>query len=241
MPIKLLYIPTDAEGKFIDRPNRFLSIVDIIQPAKSKAASVKVHVHDPGRLNELLFSGNYLMLKAASSKTRKTGWDAIAAMHDGKWILIHSGFHREITERLLNNSRTNPFGRLKSVQAEKKFGNSRLDFLLINEKDEEIWVEVKGCTLAVSGTALFPDAPTTRGTKHLESLIKICKQGKRAAVIILVFRDDAECFAPNKGTDPLFSKTFRKAEKAGVEVHPVLLKYENEYVSFIKEIPLCKY
>jgi sugar fermentation stimulation protein A len=241
MPVKLLDIPTDAEGKFKDRPNRFLTIVDIIRPVRSKAASVKIHVHDPGRLNELLFPGNRLKLRAASSKTRKTSWDTIAAMHEGKWILIHSGFHREITEKLLKNSRTNPFGRLKSVQAEKKFGNSRLDFLLINDNDEEIWVEVKGCTLAVSGTALFPDAPTIRGTKHLESLIKICKQGMRAAVIILVFRDDAKCFSPNEETDPLFSETFRKAVKAGVEVHPILLKYEHEYVSFIKEIPLCKF
>jgi sugar fermentation stimulation protein A len=228
-----------VKATFKSRPNRFLGIADITSPKKDKKKKVKVHVHDPGRLEELLYPGNQVLLRKAANKNRKTKWDVIAAFHEGNWILTHSGYHREIAEWVLNNPKVSPFKKVTSIKPEAKVGKSRLDFLLEKKNGKRIWVEVKGCTLAVDGVALFPDAPTERGRRHLETLVKLKKKGDDAAVIILIFRSDAKCFAPNVETDPNFSDTFIKAIKAGVQVYPLVFKFENRALYYINKIPVC--
>ena len=80
------------------------------------------------------------------------------------------------------------------------------------------YVEVKGVTLEEGGKVYFPDAPTARGTKHLEELMKIRHQGMEAAVLFVVQMDCVTSFSPNDATDPAFGSALRQAVKAGVEV-----------------------
>jgi sugar fermentation stimulation protein A len=239
MPIPIMEISTDAVAIFRSRQNRFVGIVDITSPKRMKSKGIKVHIQDPGRLKELLYPGNKVLLKREDSATRKTDWDVIAASIGDMWILIHTGYHRKISEWVINSKTVNPFGKIKSIKPEATYGNSRLDFLLVNNQRKKLWVEVKGCTLAIDGIALFPDAPTERGRKHLRALITAKKKGAHAAVMILAFRPDAKCFAPNKRTDPKFSITFQSAIKAGVNVYILCFKYDNGIVYYVKKIPIC--
>jgi sugar fermentation stimulation protein A len=239
MSMPVMKIPWDAKATFVSRPNRFLGIVDITSPKKDKKKNLQVHVHDPGRLKELLYPGNKVLLRKAKNMNRKTKWDVIAAFYEGHWILAHSGYHRAIAEWILNNSRVSPFGMVKSITPEARIGKSRLDFLLEKKNRKRIWVEVKGCTLAIDGVALFPDAPTERGRRHLETLIKLMRKGDGAAIIILIFRSDAKCFAPNEETDPKFNDTFYEAIDSGVLVHPMVFKFENKKIYYKSKIPLC--
>ncbi|UCG69943.1 MAG: DNA/RNA nuclease SfsA [Thermoplasmata archaeon] len=238
MSIPVMEIPWDAKGIFRSRPNRFLGIADITSSKKEKKRKVKVHVHDPGRLKELLYPKNQVLLRKATTKNRKTKWDLIAANHNKEWILVRSGFHRQIAEWIIKNPEVSPFGGIKSFKPEAKFGKSRLDFLLTKNSGKKIWVEVKGCTLAKEGVALFPDAPTERGRRHLQHLIKAKEKGDEAVIMILVFRPDAESFAPNKETDPKFSDIFFKAVDVGVWVYPFLFRYEDEMILYNGKIPL---
>jgi sugar fermentation stimulation protein A len=240
MSIPVMEIQWDAKATFRSRPNRFLGIVDITDPKKHREKKVKVHVHDPGRLKELLYPGNKVLLKKVSNPNRKTKWDLIAAMYDGNWVLVHSGFHREIAEWVIGNEKVSPFKNIKDIKPEAKFGNSRLDFLLTKKNGKKIWVEVKGCTLAIDGVALFPDAPTMRGTRHVRHLIEAKDKGDESAILILVFRQDARCFAPYTKTDPAFTKTFYSALEIGVEVHPLKFSYQDGIVCYIGEIPICE-
>jgi sugar fermentation stimulation protein A len=240
MTIPVMEITWDAKGTFRSRPNRFLGIVDITSPKKNKKKKEKVHVHDPGRLKELLYPGNQVLLRKAYNPNRKTKWDLIAAMYDKQWVLVHSGFHREIADWVIGNKKMSPFKNVKKIRPEVKFGKSRLDFLLTRKNGKKIWVEVKGCTLAINGAALFPDAPTLRGTRHVRHLIEAKENCDDAAIIILVFRQDAECFAPHARTDLTFSKTFFSALDAGVTVHPIKFLYEDGIVKYIGKIPVCK-
>lgn len=239
MSIPVIEIPWDAKGTFRSRPNRFLGIVDIKSPKKEKKSKVKAHVHDPGRLKELLFPGNQVLLKKASNKNRKTKWDIIAASHDDKWVLVHSGYHRKIAEWVIDHENVSPFGRIEDIKPEAKFGESRLDFLLIRRNGQKVWVEVKGCTLAVDSVALFPDAPTKRGTRHIRHLIEAKEKGEEAAILMLVFRSDTKCFAPNKEMDFEFWQAFIRAYEIGVEVHALLFQYKNKVVNYIGKIPVC--
>ncbi|MBD3290312.1 DNA/RNA nuclease SfsA [candidate division KSB1 bacterium] len=234
--IALIEIEHDAEAKFVERPNRFLGVVNIIKP--NPAENVKVHVRDPGRLVDILLPGRLMLLKYAGSVTRKTKWDLIAGFCNDHWVLVNSGYHRSITERILTHPGISPFGKIKSITPEVTFGHSRLDFVVMLPDDSKIWIEVKGCTLAENGIASFPDAPTTRGRKHLESLIELRNRGERASVIFLVFRNDAEKFAPNEVIDPLFARAFEKAVAAGVEIYSLQFGFDTRTIRYLRTLPV---
>ena len=245
MEIKLLEIPYDGLGIIQSRPNRFMGIVDLIDLNTDQVIenAVKAHVHDPGRLKEILYPGNRVLLKKPDpnrSSSRKTRWDIIAGRVNEQWVLINSSYHRSMMEAIFNNEKLTPFGRLKDIRPEVKFGKSRLDFLLTDSNGREIYVEVKGCTLTEDGIALFPDAPTDRGRRHLEELTSAIQQGYDAAVVVLVFREDSSCFLPNAETDPKFAATFEKAMGSGVKIFPIVLNYRSGIVSYIKKIPICQ-
>ncbi len=231
---KIVEIPYDIEGKFIERKNRFLGEVEI-----NGSKRVAVHVRDPGRLEEILYEGNEVLLKKADSTGRKTDYDLIAGKVGDDWILVNSGYHRMIMEKIFQDDEMNPIKGMDSFKAEQKLGESRIDFLV--ERDGDIvWVEVKGCTLAKDGVALFPDAPTTRGKRHLEELIKAKRRGDNSAVIFLIFRPDAECFLPYRERDPDFSSTFYEAIDSGVEFHAIQVEYVDGVLYYKGEIPVCE-
>ena len=124
-------------------------------------------------------------------------------------------------------------------RAEVRWGQSRLDFALILDTGERVMVEVKGCTMALDEVALFPDAPTARGARHLEELIRIRRTGASALLLVLVFRDEARCFAPYDRINPRFARIFREALASGVNVIVLMIGYDGKSLNFKGEIPLC--
>ncbi len=230
---KILGVMVDAEGRFVERKNRFLGTVEIEGYGKEE-----VHVRDPGRLEEILYEGNKVLVKKAKNKNRKTNWDLIAGKVKENWVFVNSGYHREIAERILEDDGISPYSEIEGITPEVQLGDSRIDFLL-EMNEEKLWLEVKGCTLAEDGVALFPDAPTERGKRHVEELRKAMENGDRAALLVLVFRSDAQCFAPKEDTDPEFAEVFRKAVDEGLEVHPMKFGFQKNTVCFVSEIPVC--
>lgn len=208
---------TDAKGKFVERKNRFLGVVDIGTPFESKDQAV--HIRDPGRLNDILYEGNTVVLKRAKNEDRKTNWDLIAGKVDDNWVLINSGYHRIISERMLNDPEISPYGDVDSIFPEERLGESVIDFLL-KRREDKVWIEVKGCTLTEKSVALFPDAPTTRGTRHVEELKRVMRGTDSAGLIVLIFRPEAECFAPNKAMDPLLWTLLKRLTRKGSRCIP---------------------
>ena len=234
---RLLKIPWDAEGVFIERPNRFVGIVEL--PSEHGGKRDAAHVHDPGRLKELLYPGARVALKKAEGKGRKTAWTLVAAFHDGEWVLVNSGMHRKISQALISEYVVSPFGKAVHVEPEVRFGTSRLDYRLVTSDGEEVYVEVKGCTLAIDGVALFPDAPTKRGARHVQELMEVVAKGCRAALLVLIFRSNVRCFMPNALTDPLFASVFAKALNVGVEAYPVACSVQGGSVWYEGPVALC--
>ncbi len=229
--MKLIDIKADEKAVFLERPNRFLGRVK-----RKNGEKAEIHVHDPGRLKELLYKGNKVLIRHAENKKRKTKWDLIAAKSGNDWVLVNSALHRVIAERILGNPRISPFGKIDSLKPEVKTGSSRIDFLLTKDR-KRIWVETKGCTLKKGKTALFPDAPTSRGTRHIHELMEVKHKGDNAAVLFLVFVD-AEKFKANSATDSVFAQALKKAFSEGVEIHAEVLEYKEEAIYYKGEIPL---
>ncbi len=237
----VLDIPLDAEGILISRPNRFLGIVDIMTPLGQKIE--KVHIHDPGRLKDILYPGNHVLLKKAQGKNRKTDWDLIAGKAGDNFVLTHSGYHRQISMWVLENKIIESLANTEKILPEQFFGESRLDYLL-EEAGQRTWVEVKGCTLAENSRAMFPDAPTTRGKRHVEELIRAMLSGDNAMMMLLVFRQEAQCFTAHEKIDPDFAAAFNHALKEGVQVHPLSFTFTADsdvgHVCYCGKLPLCQ-
>ena len=232
--IRLVQVTWDKRAVFLERPNRFLALAQINGDTKVQ----KVHVRDPGRLKELLFPGNELLVKYAGKPGRKTSWDLMAAKFQGEWIPLNSGLHPAIARAILENPEISPFGAVCSITGEVKYGKSRLDFLIQTVNDEKIYIEVKGCTLMKGQTALFPDAPTARGRRHLQELMEIRKTGIRSAVVFLIFQGRSRAFQANRRTDPEFAKVLSEAAGNGVEIYPVLLEYRHDIIWYKSIIPV---
>ena len=236
--MRLMEIQYDGRARFIKRPNRFLAVADILSDEGDVSIRDNVHVHDPGRLEEILIPGTELLLKRVENPKRKTKWDILAGRVEDQWVFIHSGYHRRISEAILLSD-LNPFGSVNKLRAEVVVGDSRMDFLLEMEDSTDLTLEVKGCSLAVDGVALFPDAPTKRGTRHLRELIRIAESKKRSGLMFLAFRKDSDCFLPKGDTDPDFEDIFRRAQKAGVEIHVIKVCYNGKTMEYLGEIPIC--
>lgn len=207
------------DGEVIDRPNRFLVNV------KTAQGVLKCHLHDPGRLKELIFPGNKVLCRPTNGI--KTNHSVTAARDKDQWILTDTRVHSDIASFFLPSD----------VQREVTIGKHRMDFRYGNTL-----IEVKGCTMLKDGIATFPDAPTKRGTEHLQVLMENLKAGKDSLLIILVFRKNAVAFMPNEETDPDFSREFKLALKKGVRYFIPILSFENGSVVYWGNIdPIDEY
>lgn len=200
-------------GTVIDRPNRFLVNV------QTEEGPLKCHLHDPGRLRELIFPGN--MVKYRPTNGLKTSHSVTAALDQGQWILTDTRIHSEVASAFLP----------EDVEREVAVGNHRMDF-----RSGSTLIEVKGCTMIRNGVATFPDAPTKRGREHLELLKNHVRSGNSSIIIILAFRGEASGFEPNELTDPDFAREFREAMKEGVEYFIPKFSFENGSVVYQGEI-----
>ncbi|WP_370004733.1 DNA/RNA nuclease SfsA [Methanothermobacter sp. KEPCO 2] len=206
-----MIIDNPLMGIYLERPNRFTMVVDV--GGERRLA----HLKDPGRLKELLIPGNDVIVRKATGKERKTEFDVIALRRGDEWVLVNSGFHSDIAASLIESDLVDEFGGFRVKKREYRFGRSRIDFLLSSET-EEMLVEVKGCTLVNGEVALFPDAPTVRGRRHVEELASALSIGYKSSVLFLVFGENARYFSPNIEMDPEFSYALKEAHAKGVNV-----------------------
>lgn len=218
------------EAEFLARPNRFLAEVRV------GGQREHTHVPDPGRLTELLVPGVKVRLRPAPPGKRRTAWTMIGVECEHGWVNIDSRLPNLLFAEALRVSTLAEFRGIRAWRPEYRYGRSVLDFLLA--ADPPCLVEVKGCTLVVDGTALFPDAPTTRGTRHLEELTQARREGYRACLVVVVKHPAGRAFRPNRATDPAFADALRAACDAGLEVLPYLAPWRGREMELEERLPV---
>ena len=184
-------IPNLKQGTFQERPNRFVAEIEY------KGKIETAHVHDPGRLKELLIKGVKVLFTHSKGKLK---YYIKAVKCGNEWILIDSAQHSKIAMKIF--SFLPEFSDVKEIKKEVPLGKSRIDFML-----DGVPLEVKGVSLVKDGLALFPDAPTERGTRHVTEIIE-----HHGIILFLIFRK-AEKFAPNWEMDPKFSEKLTEARE----------------------------
>ena len=218
-----------VEGKFLSRPNRFIANVEI------NGKTETVHVKNTGRCRELLVPNATVFLEKSDNLLRKTQYDLIAVYKNDLLINIDSEIPNFVVEEWLKSG--NLFSKNAKIRREVKYKNSRFDFY-IEDGDRKIFLEVKGCTLEQNGIAMFPDAPTERGVKHIEELIDCINEGFEAYILFVIQMKPIKVFKPNDNTHKAFGDALRKAFESGVRI----LAYDSivtpNSIKIDKEVPI---
>lgn len=204
-----------VKGTFLSRPNRFIAEVEIDSFVHT------VHVKNTGRCRELLQNGVTVYLEKSSNPNRKTAFDLVAVekRREGKSNLLvnmDSMSPNAVAFEWLKGE--NPlFSQNAKIRREVTFGDSRFD-LYVEDGCRKAFVEVKGVTLENDGFSLFPDAPTERGVKHINELIKAKEDGFEAYILFVIQMKEVHTFSPHKEMHKDFAEALLKAHNKGVKV-----------------------
>lgn len=199
------------EARFLRRVNRFTAFVEL------NGQEEMVHVKNTGRCKELLIEGARVFLEEADKEERKTQYSLIAVYKENMLVNMDSQAPNQMAAEAMAEGKIEEIGEVDFLKREVKYGNSRFD--LYYQKDaKKGFVEVKGVTLEEDDIAMFPDAPTERGTKHLRELIKAKEEGYEAAVLFVIQMKGLREFRPNEARDRKFTEALRDAAEVGVKI-----------------------
>ena len=221
-----------TQCSFLCRVNRFIAkcVVD--------GRETTVHVKNTGRLRELLIPGAACWLEKSNNPNRRTLYDLVAVEKEGRIVNIDSQAPNLIAREWVEFG---GWGNVKQVQSEYTHGDSRFDLTYLHG-DARGLIEVKGVTLFdEAGMAGFPDAPTSRGAKHLHGLIKAKQDGMEAGVCFVIMNEDAIGLIPNDRTDPDFSAALREANDAGVRIVAAVCRVTADSAEIVGTVPVHLY
>ena len=200
-----------VSGTLIRRYKRFLADVQL-----GDGSTITVHTPNSGSMMGCAIPGSPVLLSLSPNPGRKYPhtWELVQV--GGTWIGVNTGLPPHLTREGIENGTVSELQGYSRIRAEVPYGESRLDLLLEGDKPP-CWIEVKNVTLVEHGHALFPDAVTTRGQKHLRELMRIVKGGERGVIFYVVQRCDAVAMAPADQIDPSYGSLLREAVACGVE------------------------
>ena len=223
--------PDLRQALFKERLNRFAARVEV------DGKEALAHVPNSGRLRELFVPDAQVYVSPASSPHRKTTFDLRLVRIDNVLVSCDARLPPSLIAEAHALGKLPQFAGYPVIKKEVTFEESRLD-LRFSGPEGRVYVETKSVTLVCNGNALFPDAPTTRGTKHLHTLMKAVDQGHRAAVIFVIQRPDAHLFTPYRSADPDFAATLEQAAKMGVDVYAYGCRVTMNEITLEAQLPV---
>ena len=222
------------EGVFVRRTKRFF--VDVVLADGSQVTS---HCPNTGSLLGCLEPGRRVWLRDSKNLERKLRYTFQAIQVGRTWVNVDTSLPNALVFEAVAEGRIPELKGYASIRREVAYGhNSRIDLLLESPERPPCYVEVKNTTLVESGQALFPDAVTERGLKHLKELMGVVRKGGRAVQFFLVSRADARSFAPAEQIDPAYAKALRRAKQNGVEVLAYSARPSKTALTLLGPIPV---
>ncbi len=209
------------EAGFVSRPNRFVVRCRLGQRL------ISAYLPNPGRLTELFLPGAVLLLEKSSNKGRKLPYTVVSVLRDGYPVLLHTHRTNDVAEFLIKKGRVPGLEGARIIRREKAIGRSRFDFFL-HDKGTEIVLEVKSCTLFTKRAAMFPDAVTARGRRHVEELAAISRNGREGQVLFIINHPSIEYFVPDFHTDPAFASALLGARDS-MTITPLAMSVDRAF------------
>lgn len=225
-----VYLGALIPAIFKARLSRFLAEVEI------KGETHLVHIANTGRLDYALNPRASVWLRRVM-RTGRTQYDIVLSKCGESMVVVDSSLQNKLVARALRCKVIQELAGYTHFDEEVTVHGSRLDFMLYSG-EHKYFLEVKGCTLAEQGYALYPDAPTLRGRKHLENLVKLVKEGFKSGILFVALRDDVVGFKANTKVDPEFSNELSQARDAGVDVMAYKVTVGVDLVNIGSPIPV---
>ena len=220
-------------GVLLKRYKRFLADIEL-----EDGRSITVHCPNTGSMLGCSEPGSPVMISKSDNPGRKYPHTLEMVQTGSVWVGVNTALTNKLVREALENEVVKEFGRLDTiVQEVKTSAHSRLDFLL-ERGGTRIYMEVKNCSLAESRAAMFPDAVTARGTKHLHELAALKKQGHKAAVFFCVQRQDADYFMPAHHIDPVYTETLVNVASEGVMVLAYQADVSPRGIAIARKLPV---
>lgn len=228
-----------AKGQLVRRYKRFMA--DIIT---EEGKELTLHCPNTGSMKNCLIEGAAVLYSDSHNPKRKLRytWEAVQVAH-GHWAGINTHRANALVEEALTQGVMEDYAGLE-VHREVTWGDSRFDFALGEKTDPTYLLEVKNVTLgpaateADSGIMYFPDAVTTRGQKHLETLAEVVRQGGKAVLLYCVQHTGAREVRPAEHIDPEYARLLRAAHEAGVVIKALKAHISPQEIQLVEEIPV---
>ncbi|RLD75629.1 MAG: DNA/RNA nuclease SfsA, partial [Bacteroidetes bacterium] len=198
---------------------------------------IVAHCTNSGSMKTCIEEGAQVYLSPAKDPKRKTKYTWEMIFINGGWIGVNTIIPNQLAYDAILSDKIEKLAGYTFIKREVKFGDSRFDIYAENEH-EKCFIEVKNVSMKVGSYALFPDSVTSRGRKHLETLIEVKKAGMRAVMLYVIQRMDIDAFGIAEDIDPEYAKSLRKAVKHGVEVIAVQAKVDKNSITIIRELKI---
>ena len=219
--MSLIYqYPPLYSGILLKRYKRFFADIEL-----ASGEMITAHCPNTGPMTGLYLPGQPVRVSRSDSPTRKLPytWEMIEVNDNGYpvWVGVNTALPNRVVKLALEKNLFPELGSYHDIRGEVAYGQekSRIDFLVMDDRDRSIYVEVKSTTWTNQTIAVFPDTVTTRGQKHLRELMSLLPQS-RAVMLYFINRGDCDQFAPGDGADPVYGQLLREAIALGLEVLP---------------------
>ena len=220
-------------GHLIKRYKRFLADIEL-----DTGELLTAHCPNTGTMTSCSTPGSPVALSISDNAKRKYPHTLEMVYENSTWIGVNTARTNGLVAEAILSGAITEFKNVQEIKREVKTSDhSRLDLKLIIE-GEEVYIEVKNCSLAQENCAMFPDAVTARGTKHLNELMRLASLGKKTCIFFLVQRMDAETFSPASHIDMMYSETLNEAYNRGVLVLAYQAEVSPHGIKVVRKLPL---
>ncbi len=250
----MLFDPPLLRGRFVRRYKRFFVDVQL-----DSGELVVAHCPNTGSLLGCLIEGAEVWIQPTDNPARALRYTWKLIRIGNSLVGVDTGLAVPLVETAIQRGVLDSLSGHERMMREVVYGRegaSRIDILLssggalpvtapskskrrvLHEGDQRVYVEVKNTTLVRDGVALFPDAVTERGQKHLNELTFVVEHGMRAAMVFCVQRDDCSALQPADDIDPVYGRLLREAAQAGVEVYALHASPAQAQIKVMRTLPV---
>ena len=230
---KMQFGQTLQSGKLLSRYKRFLA--DVVM---DDGRLLTVHCPNSGSMLGCKEPGSPVLVSLSDNPKRKHAHTLEMVRVGETWVGVNTARTNGLVAEAIGAGLVGELAGIETIRPEIKVSDkSRLDFLL-TRGEERIYVEVKNCSLALDRAAMFPDAVTTRGAKHLAELLTLRQTGCRAVVFFCVQREDVDYFVPAEHIDPGYAQALREVAAQGVEVLAYEASLSPEAITVVRQLPV---
>jgi sugar fermentation stimulation protein A len=219
-------------GILVKRYKRFLADVKL-----ENDTLATVHCPNSGSMLSCSSPGSSVYISKSPRLQRKYPLTLEMTRENATWVGVNTSLTNHLVVEGIQNGDISELQNPDSIRREVKVSPaSRLDVVLI-KGTRKIYIEIKSCTLAIDRCAMFPDAVTSRGTRHLRELANLVREGHEGILFFLVQRLDADFFRPAAHIDPVYAKTLTDVHRLGVGILVYQTEVSPKEIRIVRSLP----